>query len=85
MPNRNVAVGHRIGKVLPDHTFRSAVTSRHAAIIRLSSQGDWSIQILKRAFVESCVRDNVITLLTRQIEVRVVLRGASAEYARNRA
>src|SRR5712672_889626 len=43
MPNLNVAVGHRIGTVLPDHTFRSAVTSRPAAIIRLSSRRDWSI------------------------------------------
>jgi hypothetical protein len=84
MPNRNVAVGHRIGKVLPDHTFRSAVTSRPAAIIRLCSRGDWSIQILKSAFVESCMRDNVITLLTLQIEVTVMPRGSSIEDARNR-
>src|SRR5712672_3272714 len=48
MPNRNVAAGHRIGKVLPDHTFRSAVTSRPAAIIRLSSRGDWSIKYAAR-------------------------------------
>src|SRR5258708_3737724 len=85
MPNRNVAVGLRIGKVLPDHTFRSAVTSCPAAIIRLSSRRDWSIQIRRRAFVESCMRDNVITLLTLQIELRVMLRGASSEQARNQA